>query len=95
MTVTAPRRGFSLRSIFSHFLKRRREVRSMQSLMDLPDSVLADIGLTRFDVRAAVYSSWRDTPSACLVRVVGEKQARQEAANDALTRAIVDQRIAA
>lgn len=87
MTSTAAR-GFSLRSLISHILKRRRDARSVRTLNELPDSVLADIGLTRFDVQAAMHASWRDTPSACLERAAIGNRALQEAANDRMRRSI-------
>jgi uncharacterized protein YjiS (DUF1127 family) len=94
MSVTGHTSGFSLRSIISHFFKRRRDARAIRSLADLPDSVLADIGITRFDVRSAMHASWRETPSSVLERTALEKRALQQAANEVMRRSLQDGPIA-
>lgn len=93
MSVTAHTSGFSLRSIVSHLVKRRRDARAMRALVELPDYVLADIGLTRFDVQSAMHAGWRETPSAALERTALENRAMQHAANDAVRRSFEDRPI--
>jgi Domain of unknown function (DUF1127). len=46
--------GFSLRSIIDNFFQRRREIKVARELLALPDATLRDIGLNRWDIKAAI-----------------------------------------
>jgi uncharacterized protein YjiS (DUF1127 family) len=74
------KRGFSLQSILSRLTARRREARAIRQLRDLSDSMLRDIGLTRWDVEAAISGSGRFAPSKSLDRAASENRIL-EAAN--------------
>lgn len=89
MSATRTTSGFSLYSVIQHFLKRRRDARSLRAIAELPDYVLADIGVTRYDVMASLHPHWGDTPSACLQRAA-EKRLYLSAANDPSLRKEVD-----
>jgi uncharacterized protein YjiS (DUF1127 family) len=70
------KRGFSLQSLISRFIERRREARAVRQLLELPDSMLRDIGLTRWDVQAAAGCY---TPSKTLARAASENRTLQAA----------------
>lgn len=90
MSATRTTSGFSLYLVIQHFLKRRRDARSLRAIAELPDYVLDDIGVTRYDVMASLHPHWGDTPSACLQRAAAEKRLHLSAANDASLRKDVD-----
>lgn len=52
--------GFSLRSIIARIIQRRREARTARQLLDLSDTLLRDIGLTRYDVMAGAANAASD-----------------------------------
>lgn len=66
------KRGFSLQSLIYRFIARRREARAVRQLLELSDSMLRDIGLTRWDVQAAAGCY---TPSKSLARTASENRA--------------------
>jgi uncharacterized protein YjiS (DUF1127 family) len=69
MALSAAKSSF-LSRVFLHPLKRlsaaHRDRRRMNELLQLSDSLLRDIGITRFDVHSAVRSSGIGIPSAVL-----------------------------
>ncbi len=73
------KRGFSLQSIISRFIERRREARAVRQLLELPDSMLRDIGLTRWDVRVAISGAKGCAPSKSLARAASENRTLQAA----------------
>jgi uncharacterized protein YjiS (DUF1127 family) len=77
------KRGYSLQSIITRFIERRREARAVRQLLELPDSMLRDIGLTRWDVQAAVSGFGGGTPSKSLARAASEN--RLHAANSSFS----------
>lgn len=80
--------GFSLRSLFARYIQHRREVRAVRQLLELPDSLLRDIGLTRFDVVAAATASGRQSPAKILSSAASENR-RYLPANDASSASVV------
>ncbi|NTF17021.1 DUF1127 domain-containing protein [Agrobacterium rubi] len=74
--------GFSLRSIINRYLQRRREVRAVRQLLELSDTLLNDIGLTRYDVLAAVRAPSRRSPASLISSAAAENR-RLQPANDA------------
>jgi uncharacterized protein YjiS (DUF1127 family) len=76
------KRGYPLQSIIARFVERRREARAVRQLMELPDSMLRDIGLTRWDVQAAVSGFGGSTPSKSLARAASENR---QAANSSFS----------
>lgn len=77
MSDHATQRGFSLRSIFCYLVKRHRDARSTRHLLDLPDAVLADIGLNRWDVQNALYVGWSKMPSKTLSSTAAANRSMQ------------------
>lgn len=76
--------GFSLRSLLSRFLARRRELRTARELLSLSDAMLRDIGVSRWDVQAAVSVPCGLSLSQSLAKAVAESSRR--AANDRFSR---------
>jgi len=70
--------GFSLRSIISRLVQRRRDARTVRQLLELSDPILRDIGLTRYDVITGAASS-----SAKLLSGAAPENCRVLPANDA------------
>ena len=80
--------GFSLRSIIARIIQRRREARTARQLLDLSDTLLRDIGLTRYDVMAGAASSWTRSPERLLSNAASDNR-RILAANDASSASVV------
>jgi uncharacterized protein YjiS (DUF1127 family) len=71
------KRGFSLQSIIARFIERRREARAIRQLLELPDAMLRDIGVSRWDVQSAI--TGRGCPSKSLERAASENRTLQAA----------------
>lgn len=82
MSDHARQRGFSLRSLISYIIQRRKDARSTRALLDLPDAVLNDIGINRWDVHNALHADWRRLPSNRLTATAASNRALTDAAND-------------
>jgi uncharacterized protein YjiS (DUF1127 family) len=52
-----------------YFIKRHRERRQLTEMLSMSDSLLRDIGLTRFDIQTAMRSKGGLTPTANLSKV--------------------------
>lgn len=84
MSDHARQRGFSLRSFISFLVRRHNDKRSTRALLELPDNVLDDIGLSRWDVSNALNSGWNRMPSKKLSATAAENRAMILAANEAM-----------
>jgi Uncharacterized conserved small protein len=74
------KREFSLTSLLSRYLERRREIRAARQLLELSDPILRDIGLTRHDILAAATAPFWKSPAGIISRAAAEN--RRLAAND-------------
>jgi uncharacterized protein YjiS (DUF1127 family) len=79
ITALAIAAGVRARRSFKRFVERFRNRHDAMRLANLDDRMLADIGLTRSDLRDAFAElPWRD-PSEILARRSAERRARYQA----------------
>lgn len=80
--------GFWPSNLIKRLIQRRRDAKAVRQLLDLPDSLLRDIGLTRYDVVRAVNSAGGSRPSRLLSSAAHENRGVLPA-NDAGSASVV------
>jgi len=60
------------------FIERRRQKRSMREMLSYGDHILADIGVTRFDIQHALHEDDGRSCSERLTRIVDENRRAYE-----------------
>jgi uncharacterized protein YjiS (DUF1127 family) len=62
----------------SAYWRNRRNRRSVAQLLEMDDYVLKDIGITRYDVTAALAGSPKDDPSERLKQLAAERRSARQ-----------------